>query len=511
MKPLRCMALLCSLVLLAACNERRHEPRDPPPSYGDVVPLLKRACLECHGSEAPAAAYSVADHWSSIGCASDARVVTRPADARAPLLRALDRNDHQGLVSARERALLLDWLVAGTPSARSVIHEPGILDPRSADWHGKLAAQDGYRALRDASAQAACSRCHQGTPVAAGNELGATDGATACTSCHVKANGVLACSTCHGYQDRSYPPRDACYFDASARDPHGAHVAEPSTRSEPFSCDTCHPVPGRAVLSGKHADGQLDLRFSSPVIEGEAMIAQDGTCSLSCHTRGGDRDQPDWNVESPLDCQSCHLSPPPDHTPGVCSACHSNMGETADSLRVDLLHINGAVDLGDGARTCGSCHGKDASGAPGDEAHAQHAGPPLTAPIACATCHLVPSLDALREPSTHMNGSVDVVFRGRAASASHSPTYDTSRGTCAQVACHGDNLVEPRWGVPSQASSTCGACHRTPPLPPHSTLPGCGGGLCHGSEVATTSAGFRITDSGRTLHIDGVVHAGPPI
>jgi predicted CxxxxCH...CXXCH cytochrome family protein len=267
-------------------------------------------------------------------------------------------------------------------------------------------------------------------------------------------------------------------------------------------------VPGPEVFSGTHANGQIDVRFSSPLLDGDAAIRQDGTCSLACHTRDGLRDQPDWKVASALDCQSCHLSPPQNHPPGACSVCHSNMGDATDSLRVNALHLNGAVDIGDGAGTCGSCHGKDARGAPEDEGHAQHLSSPLTAPIQCATCHRVPALDDLHQPDTHMNGNIDVVFSGRATSSNHAPSYDAPKKACGQVACHGDSLVEARWGNPSQAASTCGACHRTPPPPPHSTLPGCGGGLCHGSEVAPTAPGFRITETGRALHIDGVVQAG---
>lgn len=502
-------SLLLMGLLLAGCHERRLEPRDAPATYREIAPLLARSCTECHGEDTPPAGYSVTDHWSAIGCTSDGRAVTIPSDASAPLLQVLERKDHRDLLSRAERDQLATWVSAGTPLQRSVIHAAGTLDPRSESWHGKLAAQEGYRALWDKEAETNCGRCHQGAPTAPSGKTGETDGATPCTSCHAKKEGVLACGTCHGAEDRSYPPRDACYFGGPARDPHAAHLEHSDITSEPLSCDTCHPVPAQQVFKAPHMNGQIDVRFSSPLLKDSASVHEDGSCSVACHARGGSRSEPRWEVDAELDCQSCHLSPPADHPPGACSTCHPNMGEASDSLVRNALHINGVVDLGDGSGSCGACHGRNEDGAPRDVGHDQHLSSLLTTPIVCTECHPTPSLSDLHAPATHMNGAADVVFDGRAL-GERPPRYDAAQKTCAQVTCHRDPRVEPRWGRPSGASSTCNACHETPPPAPHSSLPGCGGALCHGSEVAPLAPGFRITESGRRLHIDGFLQPGAP-
>lgn len=504
-------AVWCSLVLLllGACSEKRDEARAPVPTYSELAPMLERACGACHGADRAEGGYSVAPYLAAIGCTDDGRAVLDAREGRAFLEEVLERKGHRSLLTEAEHERLRAWLRAGAPAARRVLHAQGILDPRSPDWHGKLASLDRFRALRDADADAACGRCHRGAPATPPGKLGNTDGATACTACHREPGGVFACSTCHGQAGRAHPPRDACYFGGSARDPHAVHLGESQLRSEGFGCDTCHPVPQGDLFSGPHADGKVDVRFASPLLDAEASYhADDGSCSVACHARMGERSEPVWEVDAPLDCQSCHKSPPDQHPPGACSTCHTNMGSTPDSLRIDALHMDGKVDVGDGKGTCGSCHGHDETGAPADVAHAQHLGTALTRAIACSTCHPTPTLDDLRSTEHHMNGRVDVALSGRAHREDRTAHYDATLGSCAQVACHGEERVDFRWGLPSQASSACTACHATPPPPPHATLPGCGGGLCHGGEVASDSAGLRITESGRALHIDGTLQAG---
>jgi predicted CxxxxCH...CXXCH cytochrome family protein len=500
---------VCCLAL-CACQETRDRHAAAAPAYGDVAAMLRDACAACHGERTPAAGYAVGTYLAVIGCLDDGRIAVEPRDGRAPLLRVLEREDHRGLLSRAQRDQLSAWIQAGAPANRASLHAVGILDPRSDGWHGMLAAEGGFRALRDADSDHACGRCHAGAPATPSWSHGSTAGATACTECHGEPDAVLACSTCHGRAGKPFPPRDACYFGGAQADPHAAHVERAELRAEPFVCSTCHTLPGDDLFAASHTDGKVDVTFDGALAGAEASFDRAaGTCAVECHARGGERAEPGWRVSAPLDCQSCHATPPPQHYVGDCYRCHDDMSAQPDQLRSPTLHINGRVDLGDGRGSCGSCHGEDEVGAPADIGHQQHLQTVLTSPIRCSTCHDTPELGNLRRPLTHMNGELEVHLSGPALGLPEQPRFDAAQRTCSNVACHSTSEIEPRWGEPSRTSAACVACHATPPPPPHSQLPGCGGALCHGSEVAPQAQGFRITESGRTLHIDGALQAGP--
>jgi predicted CxxxxCH...CXXCH cytochrome family protein len=168
--------------------------------------------------------------------------------------------------------------------------------------------------------------------------------------------------------------------------------------------------------------------------------------------------------------------------------------------------MNGQVDLGDGSGTCGACHGVGDSPRPSTGAHHAHESPTLTQPVACATCHLVPT-DVL-DP-VHLDGTVHVVFGGLATARAAAPTWDGTR--CTDVACHGANLADPAaspaWSDPSGAQAACGACHGIPPLQ-HTAAMSCDRSDCHGTEVTIDSTGApHIAASGKMLHIDGIIES----
>ncbi len=498
---------------LAGCKETRDRGEEPAPTYAELAPQLERACLECHGAEKPAAGYALDSYHALLGCTADGRVPTQQGED-APLLSVLTRPDHQGLLSAEARDQLRAFVLAGAPHVDGVMHEPGMLNPRSPAWHGKLAATDHFAPLRDAEHELWCGRCHAGAPLREAKGLPGADGAPDCTSCHTQPDSVFACTTCHGSAGHAHPPRDLCYFAGNARDPHAAHVTSSRLRAEPLECATCHQVPkADELFAGSHADGKLDIVFA-PELAGSAaqFNAKGKLCSVACHARGGAQAEPSWHAGQPLNCQSCHQSPPRDHYPGSCKTCHSGMGESAEQLLSNTLHINGKVDLGDGRGSCGSCHGHDDTGAPDDVAHRRHLGTLLTLPIACSTCHEAPSSLSALATGTHMNGRIDVRFSGRAQGTGPAPSFDAAARSCSSVACHGESssaaTPQPRWDDFPDAAGGCQSCHAAPPPPPHAQLPSCGGGLCHGAEVAPAQGGFSITESGRALHIDGVLQVG---
>jgi predicted CxxxxCH...CXXCH cytochrome family protein len=497
---------LLSLLLAAGCHEKRST--DAPVVYADLAPVFEAACLSCHGTELAEAGYSVASHYSVLGCVPENRPATLPAGPDAPLLSVLSRSDHVDLLGASDQALLTRWVTAGAPKFVGTVHPSGIIDPRSPDWHGTLAAHDHFMPLRDAAASDVCGRCHDGAPVRPEDVAFPAPAATACTSCHEDAAGVLACDTCHGNAGAAYPPRDVCYFGDHGPDAHAAHLTGTRFLASPLACDTCHEVPSAEVFSGDHANGSVEVRFEA--LADSSFDAEAHQCAVYCHAQQGSLPAPHWNQGEEVDCQSCHASPPASHYPGACSSCHAEMGESAESLMPASLHLNGKVDVGSGGDTCGACHGADASGAPVDSGHTLHLGSPLTQPLVCSDCHPTPA-----QPIApgHLNGVVDIVLGARASARGQAPVWSAAEERCTNVACHGvgmpGHMLSPVWNdPPSPLDQRCQVCHAAPPPPPHVVRSSCGGGLCHAEEVGLLGSELRISEPGRRVHIDGAL--SPP-
>jgi predicted CxxxxCH...CXXCH cytochrome family protein len=496
------------LAALCGCHEQRAS--QAPPVYADVEPLFAAACVSCHGGQAPAAGYSLAGHWDVLGCVPVNRPATRPPSAEAPLLAVLERTSHARLLEADEQTLLASWVERGSPAFVGTVHPAGVVDPRSAEWHGKLAARDGFQPLRDPAAPEVCGRCHAGAPVTPADVLYPAPAAAPCDDCHRSEAGVLACDTCHGSAGAPYPPRDACYFGESGPDAHAAHVTSTRFLQTPLACASCHPVPPPPVLAGDHANGQLEVAFAG--LPDSSFDAQGDQCAVYCHAQQGELPLPYWNAGEAVTCQSCHASPPYDHYPGACDSCHAEMGESAESLTPATLHLDGKVDLGDGSGSCGACHGSAQSDAPDDSGHTLHLASALTYPLACADCHPTPT--ELRSPG-HLNGAVEILLGERARARRQQPLWSEAERRCSSVACHGAGLpshaLSPTWSDPrSPASQRCQACHAAPPPPPHVTRGSCGGGLCHADEVGLFGTQLRISEPGRAAHIDGWVSPPDP-
>jgi predicted CxxxxCH...CXXCH cytochrome family protein len=168
--------------------------------------------------------------------------------------------------------------------------------------------------------------------------------------------------------------------------------------------------------------------------------------------------------------------------------------------------MNGRVDLGNGNGTCGACHGVGSSPWPTTGAHPSHQSPSISNPVACASCHVVPT--TVLSPG-HLDGPVRVAFSGLALARSSSPAWDGAG--CSGVACHGANLpgspavLVPQWLDTSGAAAACGACHGIPPTQ-HTPSTSCGQSNCHGAEITEDSTGaLSISPEGLPLHINGVI------
>jgi predicted CxxxxCH...CXXCH cytochrome family protein len=167
-------------------------------------------------------------------------------------------------------------------------------------------------------------------------------------------------------------------------------------------------------------------------------------------------------------------------------------------------------ELGGAVTACATCHGDPARVAadpllraapprsPSGEgvgAHLAHlAGGTFRAPLPCAECHYVPTLNA------HADGSADVPMPGLAAADGASPSWSAASATCSGVYCHGATLgggpaETPAWS--STADLTCSSCHGLPPPAPHPAGTSCGG--CH--------AGYTASAVNAETHLNGVVNA----
>jgi len=502
-----CAAGACS-ALITACSQDRASPR--PPVYDvDVAPLLQAHCVSCHGDANPQAGWSASPFLGAIGCVPSNVPAMLPPDGRAPVLAALQTPPHVGLLSGAEQATLASFIASGTPAYAAGVHDPSIIDPRSAGFHGAVLRASHWSQMLDPADPNACGGCHDGAPTRPAGVTQGDPAAPSCTSCHDQPGGALACPTCHGAGAHDSPPRDPCFFPGDVPGNHAVHAWASSVRSAGMPCSTCHPAVGSPVISGLHGDGIVEVTFDPTLVPGEATYdSATGACAVSCHALGGTKPVVTWTESaSPVGCNDCHLSPPAGHYIGSCTGCHAEANAAGTALGGGPLHINGKVDLGNGSGLCGACHGTGVSPWPTTAAHPGHQNPTgLTLPLACTNCHIVPA--TILDP-VHLDGTVHVTFAGLATARGAQPVWNGT--TCTNVACHGANLADPAavpaWDDASGAQARCGACHGIPPSQ-HTTATGCNRSDCHGSEVTLAPSGAPlISATGLTLHIDGIIES----
>jgi predicted CxxxxCH...CXXCH cytochrome family protein len=487
--------MLASMTLTSACVSRRSE-EDVVPVYRDeVARILDARCARCHAGLAPAGGWRADSHAGAVGCVpSGLSAVAGGADGGSPpVLAALERPDHASLLEPEERRVLERWVAAGAPAARSGTHPASFADPRAPESHGRVLRDRRYAPMLSAEDADACGRCHDGAPVTSPGIALAAPGATACTTCHDEPGGVLGCGTCHGSPGRLHPPRDPCFHPEAAKDrAHGAHVGPSASRADGLACSTCHPQPASGELAGTHpthVNGHVEIWFDYAAAgNGARFDPRTRTCTGTCHSRGGARPAPTWE-DAPMRCFDCHGSPPPDHYRGACATCHREANDVGTALSSPKLHVDGKVDLGDGTGRCGACHGSGDSPWPETGSHAAHRAPRAGKPVPCFTCHEEPRIGDQHPTS---RGSAAVRFAGLAASGGRRATYDAERRTCSETYCHAGRAASvpvPRWGD-GATSAACGACHGTPPPPPHPSGTACAS--CHPASSGAT-------------HVDGIV------
>lgn len=361
------------------------------------------------------------------------------------------------------------------------VHPAGILDPTSPEFHVALLKRTNWGFAR-------CAGCH-------GSDFAGGKARASCLGCH--ASGPTACVTCHG--------------DGPTSSAHAQHAGAQVT------CDECHVVPVTWDQPGHILDGDGRAITSPPpiVLARRAALTLDPadragppswdgtTCTnVYCHgavlhRAGGTAVAPRWDDPTPAgSCTRCHGAPPPtpDHARADCATCHP----------ADAPHVDGVVQLGR-ASGCSGCHGDDDSPAPprdlagntattalGVGAHRAHLDgrSRISAPISCATCHVVP---AVIDSPGHLDAALPVV----AASLG----WNRQSQTCATAWCH--EASRPVWTGANQVF--CGSCHAIPPATPAhataTTLSTCAS--CHPRTV--DAFGNIIVENGASAHLDGVV------
>ncbi len=374
------------------------------------------------------------------------------------------------------------------------VHAPGILDPASPNFHATVLQQLNW-------SFPLCASCH-------GSDFSGGVSGVSCLGCHVA--GPTACVTCHGAGPTSHA--------------HGVHAmpsvpyasGSGSGSGSGVACGECHVVPtswdddGHIVHDGLAITTPAKVTFGARAAltidpaDRAGPPSYDGTTctNVYCHggelhAAGGTSTSPRWDADATAppqpECTSCHGDPPPSHATGACSNCHPRSAP----------HIDGIVQVGTG---CDGCHGSPSSPAPptdlegnlfttaiGVGAHQAHlqASSHISAPIPCATCHLVPT--AIDSPG-HFTGGPPAVVTAALG-------WDHAAQTCASSYCHGSSL--PVWTSGGQVS--CGSCHGIPPSDaPHTpamTLASCAS--CHPGTV--DAFGNIIVTNGTSEHINGRV------
>lgn len=465
----------------------------------EIAPQFTERCQGCHTGAAAGGGYRTTSYAEVLGGGSDATPDAIAGDESSVLLRVLDpltADATHGPVTDLA-PLVRRWVVDCNLSfVTSSIHRAGILDPTSADFHGRLLREQKYDF-------GVCQRCH-GTDFAGGTSK------VSCLTCH--AEGPTACSTCHGAIEKSGS--------------HGHHLGL-GPLAKKFDCAECHRVPATYKDVGHIflADGSLDPPPAEVRLGATAALTPQGSTppappawdpatqsctNVYCHgarlpDSGATHTAPVWSAPGTgqADCGSCHGLPPNHATADVkndtCAACHPSVVDRSRLIIAPDKHIDGKVDFGDPALACNGCHGTAASPAPppdlegdmtssarGVGAHAAHRLAPagLRGPIACNECHLVPAeIGSTGHFAGHAAGAdltpgaevfpADPSVGVTAALAGAQPHYDTATATCSGVYCHGAGTTlahdtaagvdrAPVW---TGGGMTCGvSCHGLPPV-----------------------------------------------
>ncbi|MCS7053926.1 MAG: CxxxxCH/CxxCH domain-containing protein [Ignavibacterium sp.] len=272
------------------------------------------------------------------------------------------------------------------PSSVSVnIHKPGINNPNSPNFHGKLVAATDWT-MRE------CQQCHgrnyQGGIIseASGN----------CLTCHTQSAGPEACNTCHGdFSDSTKiaPPRALDGSISPSSRGVGAHVKHlyAATSGKKVECNECHLVPAMFLSAG-----HFDNTPRSEVVFGDLT-----------KTKTNEPNTTDYDASLQL------FSPNPSYNyeTNSCSNtyCHGYFKNGNTDYVVSFTAGS------DGAK-CGTCHGNKDTGNSLPKTSAQGGTHPNVPN--CEFCHagvvaLVSGKYVITDSSKHINGKLNIFGQER--------------------------------------------------------------------------------------------------
>jgi predicted CxxxxCH...CXXCH cytochrome family protein len=272
------------------------------------------------------------------------------------------------------------------PSSPSLnLHKPGIINPISPNFHGKLVAENGWTMNE-------CRQCH------GNNYRGGilTQVSANCLTCHTQPTGPEACNTCHGdFADptKIAPPRALDGSITSDSRGVGAHVNHlyNSTFGKIVECNECHLIPTLFL-----SEGHFDNTPRSEVIFGSLTRTKTNEIGTTDYDAGLPQfiPNPSYNYEN----NSCSNT-----------YCHGNF---KNGNQNNVVSFTAGAD---GAK-CGSCHGNKDTGNSLPKIPAQGGTHPNVP--ACQNCHsgvvaLVDGKYVITDKSKHINGKLNIFGQER--------------------------------------------------------------------------------------------------
>ena len=220
----------------------------------------------------------------------------RPTTGR-PILAALDAAPHVGLLDAR-RADHRRVLGRGRARPRSPagVHDPGIIDPRSAGFHGD--APRSVALVADARSRRServrpLPRRH---PVAPRRRHRSRAGRPGVHELPRPARRRARVLDVPRLGRRGVPAARSLLLSGRRRAAltrRTSSLRRSARRGLP--CSTCHPVPGSPVIGGLHGDGIVEVTFDPTLVPGQPSYdTATGACAVSCHAMGGTKPNVTW-------------------------------------------------------------------------------------------------------------------------------------------------------------------------------------------------------------------------
>jgi hypothetical protein len=157
------------------------------------------------------------------------------------------------------------------------VHVDGIVNTNSPNFHGKYISANLNWDMR------ACKSCH-------GANYSGGIAAPSCLTCHSGTNGPEACNTCHGnFSDPSKiaPPRALNGSTDPSYPGVGSHASHLYTNNlgNTIRCSTCHTFP-QSVYAPGHIDndGKAEINFGRLAVQGGANPSYDFTSNKCSNT-----------------------------------------------------------------------------------------------------------------------------------------------------------------------------------------------------------------------------------